>query len=124
VADREGAAYHQGLDAWLNKRHWLRKPQYQFGWDWNPRLINVGITGPARLEWAKRIRLDQVAARQRHATRLRLVRLFRRGWSGVMVAVLTGEPVPLPRAFHPEPWAALPHPFDKNIIGASYDDAA
>jgi len=39
------------LDAKLHKRHWLRKPQCQFGWDWATRLINVGITKPVRLEW-------------------------------------------------------------------------
>ena len=61
VAEREGAPYSAGLDALVNKRHWLRKPQYQFLWDWNPRLINVGITGPVSLEWAKQCRIDQVA---------------------------------------------------------------
>ena len=34
------------------KRHWLRKAQYEAGWDWHPRLLNVGITGPVRLEIA------------------------------------------------------------------------
>jgi beta-mannosidase len=48
---------YQGL---LHKRMWLRKPQYQFAWDWNPRLINVGIFRPARLEWADEARIDQV----------------------------------------------------------------
>jgi len=61
VADREGSAYSPGLDALLNKRHWLRKPQYQFLWDWNPRLINVGITGPVYLELSGDYRIDQVA---------------------------------------------------------------
>ena len=61
VAEREGAPYSAGLDALLNKRHWLRKPQYQFLWDWNPRLINVGITGPVFLEWARQCRIDQIA---------------------------------------------------------------
>ena len=60
VADKEGDAYLQNMGALLNKRHWMRKPQYQFLWDWNPQLINVGITGPVRLEWNERLRLDQV----------------------------------------------------------------
>lgn len=60
VADKEGAAYLQNMGALLNKRHWMRKPQYQFLWDWNPQLINVGITGGVRLEWAEAARLDQV----------------------------------------------------------------
>ncbi len=60
VADKEGADYLQNMGALLNKRHWMRKPQYQFLWDWNPQLINVGITGPVRLEWTNSLRLDQV----------------------------------------------------------------
>jgi beta-mannosidase len=51
VADREGSAYASAPETLLNKRHWLRKAQYQAGWDWNPRLINVGIVGDVRLEW-------------------------------------------------------------------------
>lgn len=61
VADKEGYNYGGGLDTLLNKRHWLRKPQYEFGWDWNARLVNVGISGPVRLEWAENCRVDQVA---------------------------------------------------------------
>ena len=26
-----------------------RKPQFQFGWDWGPRLVGAGITGPVEL---------------------------------------------------------------------------
>lgn len=47
-------------DTPLHKRMWLRKPQYQFGWDWNPRLVNVGIFRPVRLEWTDELRIDQV----------------------------------------------------------------
>ncbi len=60
VAEKEGSAYLQNMGAILNKRHWMRKPQYQFLWDWNPQLINVGITGDVRLEWTRSPRLDQV----------------------------------------------------------------
>ncbi len=52
VADRPGADYTPGLFTYLTKRHWLRKGQYETGWDWHPRLLNVGITGPVRLEVA------------------------------------------------------------------------
>jgi len=65
VADKDGGNYQQNMGALLNKRHWMRKPQYQFLWDWNPQLINVGITGPVRLEWANSIRLDQVVVQCR-----------------------------------------------------------
>ena len=61
VAEKPAEQYATGLDTWLNKRIWLRKPQYQFSWDWNPRLINVGITGNVTLIWADQLRIDQTA---------------------------------------------------------------
>ena len=61
AADKPALDYLGGteMDA-LTKRHWRRTPQYQSGWDWNPRLINVGIVGDVRLEWEAGPRLDQV----------------------------------------------------------------
>ncbi|MGV8136988.1 MAG: glycoside hydrolase family 2 protein [Mangrovibacterium sp.] len=52
--------YNSSLNVHLNKRHWLRKPQYQFSWDWNPQLINIGITGDVSLIWRDEIRLDNI----------------------------------------------------------------
>ncbi len=61
VADKPAAEYLGGTEMdVLTKRHWRRTPQYQSGWDWNPRLINVGIVGDVRLEWTPGPRLDQV----------------------------------------------------------------
>jgi beta-mannosidase len=51
AAEKPVEGWGVGLDARLHKRHWLRKPQCQFGWDWSTRLINIGITKPVRLEW-------------------------------------------------------------------------
>ncbi len=45
----------------LTKRQLHRKPQYQCGWDWNCRLMNVGILGDVRLEWSSVPRLDQAS---------------------------------------------------------------
>ena len=45
--------------------------------------------------------------RARHATRLRLVSVFRRGWTLILVALLDQAPLPLGR-FVPEPWPAVP----------------
>jgi len=47
--------------------------------------------------------------RTRRATRLRLVRVFRRGWNLILVALLDQAPLPLGR-FVPEPWPAVPVP--------------
>jgi beta-mannosidase len=60
VADKNLSDYNNDLSVHLNKRPWLRKPQYQFGWDWNPTLINVGITGDVSLLWRDDIRLDNI----------------------------------------------------------------
>ena len=98
VADKEGAAYLQNMGALLNKRHWMRKPQYQFLWDWNPQLINVGITGPVRLEWAKTLRLDQVVVQCSLSDDLQkavlTVKSFLEGWeqkSGIKIRTTVME---------------------------------
>jgi DDE family transposase len=44
--------------------------------------------------------------RMRRATRLRLVSVFRRGWTLILVALLEQAPLPLGR-FIPEPWPAV-----------------
>jgi beta-mannosidase len=62
VSDRPAQDWWHWPDQILNKRHWQRKPQCQFGWDWAPRLINCGITRSVRLEWTDapaRARADQ-----------------------------------------------------------------
>jgi len=60
AAEKPVEGWNVGIDARLHKRHWLRKPQCQFSWDWSTRLINVGITKPARLEWTSDpVRLDR-----------------------------------------------------------------
>ncbi len=60
VADKNLSGYNNSLGVYLNKRQWLRKPQYQFSWDWNPMLINVGITGDVSLLWHDDVRLDNI----------------------------------------------------------------
>lgn len=49
------------------------------------------------------------ARRQRQATRLRLVSVFRRGWVTVIAALLAGRSLPH-GTFRPEPWPSLPPP--------------
>ncbi|MHB1456898.1 MAG: beta-mannosidase [Armatimonadota bacterium] len=60
VSEKSGAGYSITDDHKLHKRSWLRKPQYTFLWDWNPRLLNVGIYKPVRLEWTDTARIDAV----------------------------------------------------------------
>jgi beta-mannosidase len=69
VSERPSVGY--GMDTppertWdhrLHKRHWLRKTQSSFAWDWAPRLLNVGITGSVRLEICRTVRVEGITAR-------------------------------------------------------------
>ena len=66
VAEKPVEGWHHGnaKDQVLHKRHWLRKPQCQFSWDWAPRLVNVGIQGSVRLEYTNDlIRVDRFVPR-------------------------------------------------------------
>ena len=38
------------LDGWKERRTFLRKPQFNFGWDWALPLPSIGLTGPVWLE--------------------------------------------------------------------------
>lgn len=61
ACDKPAEGWMLNYDQKLNKRHWMRKPQFQFGWDWSQRLINVGIHKPVRLEWTDEpVRIDQL----------------------------------------------------------------
>jgi hypothetical protein len=52
------------------------------------------------------IALIPMPLRRRRATRLRRVRVFRRGWTIILVALLEQAPLPMGR-FIPEPWPAV-----------------
>lgn len=60
IADKNITDYNNSLNVSLNKRPWLRKPQYQFSWDWNPFLINVGITDDVSLVWYDYAKLNNI----------------------------------------------------------------
>lgn len=80
VSEKPGLEYNPDADHRLHKRSWLRKPQYTFGWDWNPRLINVGIDGAVRLEWSDTARIDAMTIypelAEDHKTARIIARLF------------------------------------------------
>ncbi len=61
AADKPANAFQVAEIGLLTKRHWHRHPQYQSGWDWNARLVNVGILGDVRLDWHAGPRLAQAA---------------------------------------------------------------
>jgi len=42
---------------------WVRKPQFSFGWDWAPRLVNCGIWRPIHMEVLETVTLRDVWVR-------------------------------------------------------------
>ena len=113
-----------GLRAWIEQGFKVTK---RAGWPWQRTRMTepqraarlwlavavatwwrLSVGGMADASIPDRTLLDVSAAlsgqrRQRRATRLRLVRAFRRGWVLILVALLDHEPLPL-GAFLPEPW--------------------
>jgi len=61
-------------DPWLPKtkaepKTFLRKPAYEYGWDWGPRFVTSGIWRPVRLEAWDKLRIADFAIRQRDVSR-------------------------------------------------------
>jgi len=48
-----------------DERVFVRKPQYQFGWDWGPRLAGFGITQPVVLEGWDEFRITDLQIQSR-----------------------------------------------------------
>ncbi|WP_420830621.1 glycoside hydrolase family 2 protein [Cohnella algarum] len=49
--------------SYTKERPWIRKAAMNFGWDWGPRLVTVGIWGKVRLESRRLAKLESVFAR-------------------------------------------------------------
>ncbi len=61
-------------DPWQPKtkveaKTYLRKPAYEYGWDWGPRFVTSGIWKPVRLEAWDKARIVDFAIRQRDVSR-------------------------------------------------------
>ena len=123
-------AWWYGLRAWIEQGFKITK---RAGWQWQRTrmtqpdraarlwlavavatlwLLSVGGEADATLPASTVLDVTALVpqpARTRRATRLRLVRVFRRGWTLILVALLDQAPLPLGR-FVPEPWPAVPVP--------------
>ncbi|TVY07637.1 beta-mannosidase [Paenibacillus cremeus] len=49
--------------SYTKERPWLRKAAMNFGWDWGPRMVTVGIWGNVRIERKRWAKLDSVFVR-------------------------------------------------------------
>jgi hypothetical protein len=116
-----------GLRAWIEQGFKVTK---RAGWQWQrtrmtepQRAARLGLAVAVATLWLLSVggmadasipdsTLPDVSAalgcqrRQRRATRLRLVSVFRRGWILILVALLDHEPLPL-GVFLPEPWPGV-----------------
>ncbi|MCY1661317.1 beta-mannosidase [Chryseobacterium sp. SL1] len=50
-------------------RSFVRKAQYQFGWDWGPRLVTAGIWKDVKLNFWNIARLDHIKIEQKNLTK-------------------------------------------------------
>lgn len=49
--------------SYTKERPWIRKAAMNFGWDWGPRMVTVGIWGKVRIERTHLAKLEDVFAR-------------------------------------------------------------
>lgn len=65
-AVRRGREMSKNLGVTLpgDEKVFVRKAQYQFGWDWGPRFVSCGVWRSVRLEAWNDVRLESVAVRQ------------------------------------------------------------
>jgi Transposase DDE domain len=119
--------------SWYGLRAWI-EPQFtclkRAGWQWQRTrmtqpdraarlwlavavatrwLLSVGGVAEDTIPASTLLDVTDVLAhqrRQRRATRLRLVSIFRRGWIMILVAWLEQQPLPL-GGFVPEPWPTM-----------------
>ncbi|WP_172251814.1 beta-mannosidase [Saccharibacillus deserti] len=62
--------HHQGKErfdwsSYTKERPWLRKAAMNFGWDWGPRLVTVGIWGGVTLKRHRLAKIESVFAQTR-----------------------------------------------------------
>jgi beta-mannosidase len=65
----KAAATVAAKDPWrartrTDEKTYIRKPAYEYGWDWGPRFVTSGIWRPAHLETWDAARIDNVYIRQ------------------------------------------------------------
>jgi hypothetical protein len=125
-----GRACGDGLRAWMEQGFTITK---RAGWQWQRThrttparaarlwlavavatlwLLSVGGEAEETMPASTVPDITALVPRQprtRRATRLRLVRVCRRGWNLILVALLDQTPRPMGR-FVPEPWPAVSEP--------------
>lgn len=47
---------------------YIRKPKYHYGWDWGPRILNIGPNGPVKVDAWDDVRIDTLRVQQEAVT--------------------------------------------------------
>ncbi|RJG56206.1 glycoside hydrolase family 2 protein [Sphingobium terrigena] len=47
---------------------YIRKPKYHYGWDWGPRILNIGPNGPIKIEAWDSLRIESLRVAQEAVT--------------------------------------------------------
>ena len=50
-------------------RSYVRKAQYQFGWDWGPRLVTAGIWKDVKLNFWNKAKFENIKIEQKNLTK-------------------------------------------------------
>jgi beta-mannosidase len=53
----------------VEAKTYIRKPAYEYGWDWGPRFVTSGIWRPVRIEAWDKLRIADFAIRQRDVSK-------------------------------------------------------
>lgn len=48
---------------------YIRKPKYHYGWDWGPRILNIGPNGPIKVDAWDDLRIDRMRVVQEAVTK-------------------------------------------------------
>ena len=69
VADKLAAQDPWSAKTKVDSKTYLRKPAYEYGWDWGPRFVTSGIWKPVRIEGWDKARVEDFALRQPDVTK-------------------------------------------------------
>jgi len=69
AAARVAAGDPERAKSKTDEKTYIRKPAYEYGWDWGPRFVTSGIWRPVRLEGWDKARIADFAIRQRDVSK-------------------------------------------------------
>lgn len=96
TANLDASPYEALAAMHLTKKPWLRKPAFSHGWDWSPRLMNVGVTGGVRLLIFREVHCLASSMRTEVSDDLSTGSVQARAWIEVMTPCIVDAELLLP----------------------------